>query len=503
MKISIITVFPEIFEPFLNTSLVKRAVDQRLIEVQLIKFSQLCPLKERIDEATAGPGSGMIIKPALIEAGIAQAEQRWGKGFNIFFTPQGKRLDQPLLHNLKAKIFAGTPLISPDQVKDGSRINVRDDKELEEDTLNNTQLHPIANSVIPDADPRSSTSSSSEQPHLIIVSTRYEGIDARAEATFADEIISIGDYVLMGGDLPAQVFLEAFLRLIPGIVGSQESVDHESFSGALLDHPQYGQTITWREQTVPDIVKSGNHLAIANWRREEACKNTLLKRFDWFREHNPTPAELKLAQKIIPNHYVVLMHSEIVLKGGAVGTSSVASLDIHDIARSSATFGLKGYFLVTKLEDQAQLVNTFLDFWKSHDGKEYNKNRYQAMHSVQTASSIDEVIEKITQIENAAPLMIATCARKQQLQTPQIDYHSQGTVWAHNRPVLFIFGTAHGLSSSIIERCDYLLLPVNGMTSYNHLSVRSAAAVIFDRWFGLNEKLYGSIHFSHSEKHSP
>lgn len=467
MKISIITVFPEIFEPFLNTSLVKRAIDQHLIEVQLIKFSQLCPVKERIDEATAGPGSGMIIKPALIEAGIAQAEQHWGKGFTIFFTPQGKRLDQPLLHKLKAKIFARTPLMSPDQCQE------------------------------------SSTPSSSEQPHLIIVSTRYEGIDARAEATFADEIISIGDYVLMGGDLPAQVFLEAFLRLIPGIVGSQESVDHESFSGALLDHPQYGQTITWREQTVPDIVKSGNHLAIANWRREEACKNTLLKRFDWFREHNPTPAERKLAQTIIPNHYVVLMHSEIILKSGAIGTSSVASLDIHDIARSSATFGLKGYFLVTKLEDQAKLVNTFLDFWKSHDGKEYNKNRYQAMHSVQTASSIEEVIEKITQIENAAPLMIATCARKQQLQTPQIDYHSQGTVWARNRPVLFIFGTAHGLSPSIIERCDYLLLPINGMTSYNHLSVRSAAAVIFDRWFGLNEKLYGSIHFSHSEKHSP
>jgi tRNA (guanine37-N1)-methyltransferase len=481
MKISIITVFPEIFEPFLNTSLVKRAIDQRLIEIQLIKFSQLCPPKERIDEATAGPGSGMIIKPALIEAGIAQAEKNWGKGFKIFFTPQGKRLDQQVLHKLKAKIFVGTSLKQSDQIPD--------DKDLKIKILNNTQLDAITNSVIPDSGATSSNPFSSEQAHLIIVSTRYEGIDARAEATFADEIISIGDYVLMGGDLPAQVFLEAFLRLIPGIVGSQESVDHESFSGALLDHPQYGQTITWQEQTVPEIVKSGNHLAIANWRQEEACKKTLLKRFDWFRKHKPTPAELTLAQKIIPNHYVVLMHTDILLKSGAVGTSSVASLDIHDIARSSATFGLKGYFLVTKLEDQAQLVNTFLDFWKSDDGKEYNKNRYQAMHRVQTASSIDEVIDKITQIENAAPLMVATCAKKQQLQTPQIDYHSQGTVWAHNRPVLFIFGTAHGLSQSIIERCDYLLLPVNGMTSYNHLSVRSAAAVIFDRWFGLNEKL--------------
>ncbi|MBM3887309.1 RNA methyltransferase, partial [Candidatus Dependentiae bacterium] len=72
---------------------------------------------------------------------------------------------------------------------------------------------------------------------------------------------------------------------------------------------------------------------------------------------------------------------------------------------------------------------------------------------------------------------------------PFIDYHSQGDIWVQQRPVLFIFGTAHGLSSEVIERCNYLLLPIKGLTTYNHLSVRSAAAIIFDRWFGLNQKL--------------
>lgn len=446
MNISIITVFPEIYHPFLGTSIIKRAIDTDLINVQLIKFSQLCSVKERIDEPTAGPGCGMIIKPALIEAGIAKAEERWGKGLKIFFTPQGKRLDQPLLHKLKECAFALTPEMKPD-------------------SFNNSR------------------------PHLIIVATRYEGIDARAQATLADEVISIGDYVLMGGDLPTQVFLEGFLRLIPGIVGNQESVDNESFSGALLDHPQYGQTSTWHNQEVPEIVKSGNHKAIELWRQQEACKNTLLNRFDWFREHNPSLEQLTIAQQQMPNHYVVLMHDEVMMKDGSTGTSSVASLDIHDIARSSTTYGLKGYFLVTRLGDQFELVNTFLNFWRSDDGFEYNKSRYKAVGSVQLAWSLDEVIEKITQIENKPPLIITTCARNRPTDITKIDFHSQGLVWKQQRPVLFVLGTAHGLAESVINRSNYLLLPVTGMTSYNHLSVRSAAAVIFDRWFGLNPRL--------------
>jgi tRNA (guanine37-N1)-methyltransferase len=446
MKISILTVFPQIFESFLNISIIKRAIDQGLLEIQLIQYSQLCPVKERIDEPTAGPGCGMIIKPDIIQAGMEQAQARWGKGFTIFFTPQGKRLDQPLLHSIKARLEQSVQATAPD-------------------------------------------STTANDLHLILVSTRYEGIDARVEATYADEIISIGDYVLMGGDLPAQVFLEAFLRLIPNVVGNKESVDEESFSGALLDHPQYGNTQEWQGQTVPEIIKSGNHAAIKKWRHAAACKNTLLKRFDWFREHNPTPEEVKLARTHIPAHYVVLMHSDVKLKGGATGTSSVASLDIHDIARSSTTFGLKGYFLVTPLNDQRELINTFLGFWRSQEGKDYNATRYQALASVQIEASLDEVVEHIFQIEKQRPILIATGAHSRNTTTPLLDYHSQGAVWAHNRPVLLILGTAHGLADELINRCDYMLLPVHGLTTYNHLSVRSAAAIIFDRWFGLNSKL--------------
>lgn len=444
MNISIITVFPEIFLPFLETSIIKRAIDRDIIDVQLIKFSQLCPPKERIDEPIAGPGSGMIIKPSLIEAGITKAEERWGKGFKIFLTPQGKRLDQPLLHKIKSQI----------------------------DTYAK----------------HSPNSSFSTRPHLIIVATRYEGIDARVEALLADECISIGDYVLMGGELPAQVLLEGLLRLIPDVVGSQESVACESFSGALLDHPQYSQN-SWRGEEVPAIVKSGHHKAIADWRRTEACKKTILKRFDWLREHNPTSEEIATIQEQIPSHYAVLMHDEVRMKDGTSGTSSIASLDIHDIARSSTTYGIKGYFIVTRLKDQLKLFETFLNFWQSEDGLEYNQSRHKAVSIIQPAQSLTDVVEKITQIEKTAPIIIATCARKREQKLPFLDFHSQGMVWAQKKPILFVFGTAHGLSDSVINRADYILLPINGMTLYNHLSVRSAAAIVFDRWLGINPKL--------------
>lgn len=443
MNLSIITVFSEIHETFLQTSLIGRAIKDSRINCNIIQLSSLCAIKERIDEPTAGPGVGMIIKPSVIERAINHCEQQWGKGFKVFFSPQGSVLTQ----NTLKKIYTNLTYQAP------------------------TNEHSKTNT-----------------PHLILVCSRYEGIDQRIEDTYADAVISIGDYVLMGGDLPAQVFLEGLLRLLPGIIGNQESVEHESFSGPFLDYPAYAQTQDWQGNQVPEILKSGHHAAIQAWRLDEACKKTVLKRFDWLRSQPLSPDAKTLITKHIPNHYAVLMHAEVMLKNNEVGTSSIASLDLHDIARSSATYGLKKYFVVTKLKDQMELMTTFLGFWQSTEGKNYNQTRYDAVKRVTPATSLDEVIATITELEGKQPLLIATSARSVDT-AHQIDYTNQGEVWQHNRPVLFIFGTAHGLSPAVINRCDYLLLPIKGLSSYNHLSVRSAAAIIFDRWLGLTEKI--------------
>jgi len=198
-------------------------------------------------------------------------------------------------------------------------------------------------------------------------------------------------------------------------------------------------------------------------------------------------AERDMAADAIPPHYVALMHTEIALKGGRVGETSITSLDIHDVARSSATYGIKNYFIVSPLKDQQVILKTFLDFWHSEEGKQYNKSRFDAVELVQPASQLADVIAAIEEKEGKKPLLIATSAKPHQA-TVSLDYASQGRVWQKDRPVLLLFGTGQGLSDELLKRCDFLLLPIEGMTPYNHLSVRAAVAITLDRWLGLQPR---------------
>ncbi len=467
IKISIITVFPELHENFINTSLIQRAIEQEIIQFNIVRFSDMCQPKERIDEPTVGHGAGMIIKPEVIQKAIDQCQEKWGHGFKIFFSPQGERLDQRKLSNIYKKLISQS-------IRQQTDIFQQD-----------PTVAPIATTATITAEPEATKSNL----HLILICSRYEGIDERVESFYADMTISIGDYVLMGGDLPAQVFLEGLLRLIPNVVGKTASVENESFQGAFFDHPEYGLPVEWNQMKIPDVLRSGNHKQIETWRKEQAVKKTILNRFDWMRESHPDEQDLDLCRKFIPNHYVVIMHSQVIVGDGhKIGHTSVASIDIHDIARSCKTYGIKNFFIVTQLEDQFKIVNTFFDFWHSKKGKDYNLSRYNAIESVILTKTFESVIEQIKQKENANPIIITTSA-KPHGNGVKIDYFSQGLVWKENRPVLIVFGTGQGLSDEIMNQSNFILTPVRGLTSYNHLSVRSAAAVILDRWLGLNSKV--------------
>lgn len=441
INISIITVFPEIFTPFLKLSLIGKAVEKGLVTFNVVRFSDFCAPLERIDEPTAGPGAGMILKPDVVAKAIEHCRERWGKGFTVFFSPQGTPLNQNVLKQLHTSLCV--------------------DSETQ------------------------SNSSEQQIPHLILVCPRYEGMDPRVESFYADAVVSIGDYILMGGDLPAQVFLESLLRLVPGIVGKQESVIEDSFSGPFLDHPEYGLPVVWQDMKIPDIVQSGNHAAIKQWRRAEAAKKTVLKRFDWFRSQRPDTETCALAKAAMPNHYVALMHSQVMLKDGSVGTTSVTSIDLHDTARSCRMYDVTNFFIVTPLLDQQKIIRMFLDFWHSDTGKKYNPSRYTAVERVVTTLDLKSVIAHIVSKEGKEPVIIATSARSHE-HGCKITYNDQGKVWDHNRPVLFLFGTGHGLDPALTSQCEFLLDPVSSMTTYNHLSVRSAIAIVLDRWLGLN-----------------
>ncbi|MCF7799487.1 hypothetical protein K9L05_02740 [Candidatus Babeliales bacterium] len=456
MKISIITVFPEFYQEFINTSLIGRAVENKIIEFNFIKLSDVTSPGQRIDEPVCGPGSGMIIKPEIWQKAIELCIKNYGDGTKIFFSPQGVKLTQPILKKLANKIY----------------FKKNNNKKLEQkETFQN--IAEQKSEELCDC-------------HLILICARYEGIDPRVEQYYADYVISIGDYVLMGGDLPAQVFIESFLRLIPGVVGRAESVEKESFESPFLDYPEYGLPVEWNGLQIPDIVRSGNHAQIEKWRKEQAAQNTVYKRFDWFTASNPEKSDINLAKKFIPNHYVALMHNNILVEEDKEGHSSITSLDIHDIARSASTYGIKNYFVVSELEDQQKILSTFLGFWGGQEGKEYNKNRSQAVDIIIPTINLDQVIFHIEKESNIKPIIIATSAKISKFENKLIDYYSQGMIFEKKRPVLFLFGTGKGLSDNILDRCDYILLPINGMTDYNHLSVRSAAAIILDRWLGLN-----------------
>lgn len=428
MTISIATLFPDLYKAFLNTSLIKRAQEQGIVDFDITTLFDYAVSKERVDGPTFGHKAGMLIKPEVIESAINFHENKHGNAYKIFFSPHGKKFDQKIAKNI----------------------------------ANNLQ----------------------EKKHLLLLPARYEGMDVRAEEEYADEIISIGDFVLMGGDIPAMLLLEAVLRNVPGVVGNQESVNLDSFSGSFLDYPEYTAPVVWKNRTVPEVIRSGDHKKIKKWQEDIALERTLLQNFEWFRQ-NAQLADYNKALKKIPGHYIALMHSEINLPGNLIGNTSVTSLDIHDIARSARTYGFQGYFIVTPLIDQQKIVKKLLDFWKTGEGIDYNPHRHEALDYVNLHASLDDVIAQIEATEGKKPILIATSAKFQE-EIPLISFYDQAKIWNQKRPVLLILGTGRGLSSQLVSRCDYALLPLKGLSEFNHLSVRSAAAIIFDRWLGMN-----------------
>lgn len=432
MNISILTVFSELYDSFLKTSLVGRAQEKGIVSINATSFFSYVAPKERIDAPTFGHGSGMVIRPDVLEKAITDKESQHGPAYKIFFSPQGKKLDQALLRDL-AVLFQ-------------------------------------------------------EKKHIMFIPARYEGMDARIEQVYADQIISIGDFVLLGGDLPTMVLLEGLLRLLPGVVGKQDSIEQESFSGPFVDYPVYTAPVVWHGLEVPEVIRSGNHAAMNAWRTEQAVSHTVLGHFDWLRSRNLTDEQKKLSRTYIPHHYVALQHGDVLIGDDRVlGTTSVTSIDIHDIARSSKTYGVESLFIVTPLVDQKRIVQTLLDFWQTGVGIDYNRHRHQAINMVQIQENLDGVIAAIEAKEGIKPVLVATSACNYG-PDKTISFYDQEKVWALGRPVLFIFGTGQGLSEELMERCDFVLMPLQGFSNFNHLSVRSAVAIILNQWMGINVK---------------
>ena len=193
------------------------------------------------------------------------------------------------------------------------------------------------------------------------------------------------------------------------------------------------------------------------------------------------PAKRAIGHNTMPNVYVALMHYPVVDKNGDVIASAVTNLDLHDIARAAKTYGLKSFYVVTPLEDQRKLVARIISHWTTGIGATYNPKRRSALEIIRVRNSYAAVLEQIAATENNDPITIATCARKY---PGSLSYEKFRDLLSNGQPYVLALGTAWGLAEEFISTADYVLEPIAGKTDYNHLSVRSAAAIMLDRLLG-------------------
>ncbi len=186
-------------------------------------------------------------------------------------------------------------------------------------------------------------------------------------------------------------------------------------------------------------------------------------------------------EKFMPNLYVALIHYPVVNKRDEIIASALTNLDLHDISRAAKTYGVKSFYVVTPLADQKILAKKIIAHWTGGAGAVYNPARRSALELIKVKDSITDVAQDIAGLEKSYPKTVATCARRY---PDSIGYTEFRDIVKSGTPHLLIFGTAWGLAESTISEADFVLEPITGTTGYNHLSVRSAAAIILDRLLG-------------------
>ena len=180
--------------------------------------------------------------------------------------------------------------------------------------------------------------------------------------------------------------------------------------------------------------------------------------------------------------YIGLVHFPVYNKNYQRIASAITTLDLHDIARLARTYAAKRFFVITPLDDQQKLAERVQSHWTNGYGAKYNHHRKEAIALIKIVPSLERAIDEIAAVEGEAPLVMATDASKQKDRS--ISYERARSIIQDERIVILIFGTAWGLDKAVMDKADYVLDPISGRTQYNHLSVRSAAAIIVDRLAG-------------------
>ncbi len=241
MRIDCLTLFPEMMESVLNESIIGRAISAGLLEVSCVNIRDFAENKHnRVDDSPYGGGMGMVMQPGPIyRAYQAVTEQTETRPKVIYMSPQGRVFNQEIAKDL------------------------------------------------------------AKEEHLILLCGHYEGVDERVLEEIVDEELSIGDYVLTGGELPALTVIDAVARMVPGVLPNEEAFSEESLYNGLLEYPQYTRPPVFMGKEVPEVLLSGHHENIAKWRREESIKRTCRKRPELLKQAELTDKEKELVKQLL------------------------------------------------------------------------------------------------------------------------------------------------------------------------------------------------------------
>jgi tRNA (guanine37-N1)-methyltransferase len=230
MRIDVLTLFPEMFPGYMGQSLLKRAIDAGLVTIQLHNIRDWARGKhQQVDDRPFGGGPGMVLRPEPVVECVEEVQRQIEpRGHVVLLTPQGRKLDQQVVEDL------------------------------------------------------------ARHERLILICGRYEGIDQRAIDILEPDEVSIGDFILNGGEVAAMVVIDAVVRMVPGVLGDEQSNEQDSFSGdpPLLEHAQYTRPREYRGLTVPEVLTSGNHPEIARWREQQKLERTRERRSDLLEDNS-------------------------------------------------------------------------------------------------------------------------------------------------------------------------------------------------------------------------
>ena len=411
MKISILTAFPDLMRNYLSASVLGRGIASGKLDAEVLDIRDYAQGDYRqIDDYCYGSG-GMVLMPEPLGKALESLSQGV-KPYVVYPSPQGTRLHQELVEDLARK------------------------------------------------------------EHLVILCGHYEGVDERFTQKYVDLEVSLGDFVLTGGEMPAMAIVDAISRLIPGVVGKSTAVQDDSFYSGMLDNPHYTRPASWQGSDVPEVLLSGDAKAIEKWRRRQSVERTLKRRPDIVGRAGIMPW-------LSGGAYVMEVHYPVLDKRGEKSSTAITGMDIHDIARACRTYGIKKYLLVTPLAQQREMAKRIIGHWTEGWGSTYNPDRKEAFSTIKIFASVPKALAWVKEKEKREPYKIATTAKSQQEATHWLTLKRE--IMLGDRSPVFIFGTGWGLHDEVLQASDAVMTPITGGTdNWNHLSVRSAVSITLE-----------------------